>query len=316
LTGIYSHGTLSIENESYGDRMSIIQRLSEIHELPTLPEISLRIQSVINSDESNALMLSRIIEQDPSLSAKILKVANSSFYSSPSHKITSVQMAVTRLGFNEVGHIALAVSFIKKFNKKSNILDYKQFWRHSLSAAFLTSMAAETSNIEFSPKEQQSFFLAGLLHDIGILIYDQFFHESFENVINYAIKKEISFIEAEKEISPIETHNMIGSALLELWKIDLPVISGIRYHHHPEKSPNQFQPISSATYLSEYILCNSFLGTFEGTIYNGNKDIISKLQITPESMNNYLRLVEYEVEKSDLVLALENDNSTFQLRGV
>ena len=71
-----------------------------------------------------------------------------------------------------------------------------------------------------------------------------------------------------------------------------------------------------ATYLSEYILCNTNLGSFEGLITNGNKNILNTLQMTPDMMTGYMRLVEYEVEKSELVLALEADCSVFQLRGV
>lgn len=296
--------------------MNMIQRLSEIHELPTLPEIAFRIQTLINSEETDIVMLSRIIEQDMALSAKLLKVANSSFYSSPLKKITSIKSAITRIGFNEVGHIALAVSFIKQFSRKSNILDYKQFWKHALSSAFLTKMTAETSGIDFSVKDQNNFFLAGLLHDIGILIYDQFFHEKFEEITNYALMKEVSYLDAEKEIAPQETHSVIGSALLEMWKIDMSIISSVRYHHNPDKAPEKFAPASMASYLSEYILCNSYLGSFEGLITSGKKEILNTLQMTPSMMAGYLQLVESEVEKSELVLALEADNSVFQLRGV
>jgi len=296
--------------------MNIFQRLSEIHELPTLPEIAFRIQELINSEESDVLMLSRLIEQDPALSAKLLKVANSSFYSSPLKKITSVKFAITRIGFNEVGHIALAVSLIRQFTRRSNILDYKQFWRHSLSSAFLTKMTAHASGIDFSNKEQNEFFLAGLLHDIGILIYDQFFHEQFEEIMNYALKKEISYLDAEKDVAPQETHSVVGSALLEMWKIDMSIISSVRFHHNPEKAPEKFRSASMAAYLSEYILCNSHLGSFEGLITNGKKEILETLQMTPGMMAGFLRLVECEVEKSELVLALESENSVFQLRGV
>jgi HD-like signal output (HDOD) protein len=296
--------------------MSILQRLSEIHELPTLPEIAFRIQALISSDEGDASMLARIIEQDPSLSAKLLKIANSSFYSSSANKITSVKVAITRIGFNEVGNIVLAVSLVRSFSKNSNILDYRLFWRHSLSSAFLTRMTAQASGIEFTAREQQGYFLSGLLHDIGILIYDQFFHDQFEEIIDYALVKEISYLDAERAIVPLETHNVIGCALLELWKLDIPIVSSIRYHHNPEKAPDQFRPISMATYLSEYILCNTNLGSFEGLITNGNKNILNTLQMTPDMMTGYMRLVEYEVEKSELVLALEADCSVFQLRGV
>lgn len=296
--------------------MNILQRLSEIHELPTLPEIAFRISALINSTEADVSMLSRIIEQDPALTAKILKVANSSFYSAPVNKISSIRLAIARIGFNEVGHIALAVCFVRNFTRKSNILDYKLFWKHSLTAAFMTKMCAQSCGIEFTAKDHHNFFLIGLLHDIGILIYDQFFHETFEEIMNYALKKEISYQEAERDVVPQETHPVVGSALLELWKLDLSVTSSIRHHHVPEKAPEQFRATSMAAYLSEYILCNSHLGSFEGLITNGKKDILDTLQMTPDMMAGFLRLVEYEVEKSELVLALESTGPVFQLRGV
>ncbi len=295
--------------------MNILQRLSEIHELPTLPEVVLRIQAMVNSDEGDAKMLSRIIEQDPAVASKILKIANSSFYSS-SQRITSITRAITRIGFNEVGHIALAISLIKKFSGKSDILDYKQFWRHALTGAFLTSMVAKTSKVAFSDAERQALFLSGLLHDIGILIYDQFFHEEFERIIQYAYSKNMTYLEAEQNVTPSATHAALGAALLELWKTDFLVTSGVRFHHTPQKAPVNHRAVVSAAYFSEYILCTSGLECFEGFISNGDKDILHYLQITPSTLSDYIKQAEYEVERSDLILAMNSTDDILQLRAI
>jgi HD-like signal output (HDOD) protein len=296
--------------------MNALQRLSEIQELPTLPEMALKIRTLIYSDESDATILARLIEQDPALAAKILKVANSSFYCQ-GNKINSIKLAVTRIGFNEVGHIALAISMIKKFSRNSDLLNYKQFWRHSLAAGYLCAMSGHSGGQELSSIDSHLLFLSGLFHDIGILIYDQYFHAEFEEVMKYACDKEISFIEAEKELCNSDNHAIFGSALLELWKIDLQIVSGVRYHHQPEKAPQNFSLISSATYLAEYILCNSGLGHFEGSIPNGNKQAMEMLHITPEMASRFMNLADYEVERSDLVTALESEVSySSQLRSI
>lgn len=294
--------------------MNLLQRLSDIKGLPTLPKIALRIREIIASDTGNASILARIIEQDPSIASNILKVANSTFYSTSGNKITSIKLAITRIGFNEIGHIAMAVSLIKNFSSKSNVLDYKYFWKHSLATGFLTSNIYES--VDFSFANRHSLFLAGLFHDIGILVLDQFFHDEFERIIELALKEEISYLEAEKIVIPTENHAVLGSALLEFWNLDLAIISAIRYHHNPEKAPDSFRSIASAAYLAEYILCNSCLGSFEGQISNGNKKALQYLKLTPDNIDSYLRLAEYEVERSDLVLTLESQNSTFQLRAV
>ncbi len=295
--------------------MNALQRLSEIQELPTLPEMALKIRTLIYSDECDATILARLIEQDPSLSAKILKVANSSFYSQGT-KINSVKLAVTRIGFNEVGHIVLAISMIKKFSKKSDLLNYKQFWRHSLAAGYLCAMSGTSGIQDVNPIDSHLLFLSGLFHDIGILIYDQYFHQEFEDILKYTCENEISFLEAEKILFNNENHSVFGSALLELWKIDLQIVAGVRYHHQPEKAPQNYSLIAAATYLSEYVLCNSGLGHFEGSISDGNKQAMEMLHLTPEMAARYMNLAEYEVQRSDLVTALDADASYSQLRTI
>ncbi|KMQ52426.1 metal dependent phosphohydrolase [Chitinispirillum alkaliphilum] len=295
--------------------MNILQRLSEINELPTLPEVVLRIQAMINDDDSNVKMLARIIEQDPALTSKILRIANSSFYSS-SQRITSIPLAITRIGFNEVGHIALAITVVKKFSGNSNILDYRQFWRHSLTSAFLNSTIAKVSELDFSNEERQALFLSGLLHDIGILIYDQFFHDEFETIIQYSFDKKMTFLEAEKLIAPYETHAAVGAALLEVWKTNPLVTSGVRFHHMPHKAPVNHKSIVSAANFTEYILCNSGMECFEGFISEGDKNVINHLQITPDSLSEYIKQAEYEVERSELILAMNTTNDIMQLRAI
>lgn len=296
--------------------MKLIQRISEIQNLPTLPEIVLRIQELIMSEEGNALLLSRIIEQDPALTAKVLKVANSAYYCSINGKISSVSLAITRIGFNEIGRIAMAVNLIRTFSQKSNVLDYKQYWKHSLAAAYLTSMIGDYAGKTFSRQDKHYLFLAGLLHDIGILMYDQFYHPQFESIIEAALKKETSFLEAERGIVPNETHAILGSILLDLWKISPAIVSAVRFHHAPENAPEMFRTMSYATYLAEYLLCNSALGSFEGSIEAGQKDVLTALGLTHDITNELIIRTELEVERSELVYALDDSSPRTQFKAV
>lgn len=285
-----------------------IQRLQEIQNLPTLPEVILNIQRLIMSEEGDASLLAKIIEHDPPLTAKILRVANSAFYGTPnSGKISSIQLAITRIGFNEVGHIAMAVNIIKQFSHKSDILDYKEFWKHALKAAFFcNNIASYLSTTGLIPKEfRHLFFLAGLLHDIGILIYEQFFHEQFDNIIKYAISKELSFLMAEKDIIPSETHSVIGAELLNMWKIEPSVVSAVRFHHTPEKSSESHKIIVNTIHLCEYFLCNSFLGSFEGAFELKSPEIITQLHMSTEEISEMLEKSEKETEESEIISSID-----------
>ena len=297
--------------------MTIVQRLSEINNLPTLPEIILRIEMLIMSEEGNATPLSRIIEEDPSLTAKILKVANSSFYRTSEKKISSISRAITRIGFNEIGHIALAVNFVQQFSHKSNVLDYRDFWKHALTAAHLCSMIAQENACgKFIQTDRHTLFLAGLLHDIGILIYDQFFHMEFEEIINTALDKETSYLDAELQVAPKELHGKIGAALLERWKIDSNVVAAVRFHHVPEKAADLYRMYVLVTHAVEYYLCNHALGSFEGTVNEMPFDINTELNVTHEHMIELFQKANDEVENSNLVQAFETNNDNFRLKAI
>jgi len=295
--------------------MNIIQRMYEIHELPTLPEVILKISALINSDEGSAASLSRIMAQDPSLTTKILKVANSSYFGQGNQRISSLSLAIARIGFNEVRNIVTAMSCIKQFSKRSTILDYKLFWRHSLTAAYLTKIITDSYPDKFSAEDRQFLFLTGLLHDIGILVLDQFFHEDFEAILDNAMKNEISFLAAEQAVVGKETHQVVGSALLEFWKLDAAVISGVRFHHLGfEKASSNYRLISIVTYMVEYILCNCSLGSFEGSIAELDKAITETFKITPDGMALLFAAAEAYVDKSDLIIAMGMSGSQNEFR--
>ncbi len=297
--------------------VKFIHHLVEINNLPTLPEIVLRIQELIMSEEGNATLLARIIEQDPSLTAKILKVANSSFYCGTNGKVSSINLAITRIGFNEIGHIALAVNLIRQFSHKSNVLDYKKFWKHALTSACLCRKMAESDTKgRFSVSDQHTLFLAGLLHDIGILLYDQFFHKEFERIIEHAVRKEIPFLVAEQETVPAEMHGILGSSLLDLWKIDRTIVAAVHFHHAPDKASENYRVFSSVTYLAELFLCNNVLGSFEGTMEPRGQNALEYLEFSHDMMIDLLQRAQQEVDASELALAMENDQNLSHLKAI
>lgn len=297
--------------------MSLIQRLPEIQHLPTLPEVVLRIQELVMSEEGDAALLAKMIEQDPALTAKVLKVANSSYYGSSRGRISSINLAITRIGFNEIGHIALAVNFVRQFSHRSTILDYKKFWIHALTAAhFCRLIADEDAHGTFLPQDRHMLFLAGLLHDIGILVYDQFSHKEFEYIIDQALLNEESFLCAEKRIVPTETHGSIGSVLLELWKLDFSIIAAVRFHHHPSKAPENYRKFSNVTNLAEIFLCNTVLGSFEGTIDQNIDELLAEFSLTRERAAELFSSAQQEVEHSELVQAFEADSPYAHLKSI
>jgi len=182
------------------------------------------------------------------------------------------------------------------------MIGYVGFWRHSLTAAGLTTIIADVMNDEGLQEYRQDLFLAGLLHDIGILIYDQFFHEEFTEIINCSLNEEKTYLIAENIISPKETHGFIGGALLEIWKLALPIIVSVRNHHTPQKAPENLRKIVSIVSLAEYILCNGRVGSFEGTFEEIDESVWELTGISPNDIESLFLKAEAEAGKSDILL--------------
>jgi len=284
--------------------MSILTKLKDIPGLPTLPEVMLKVQELIKSEKTDAGMLAAIIKQDPALSSTILKIANSSFYTAASRRITAITEAIARIGFNEVLKITLAMSVIKQFPNTGSMIGYKAFWFHSLTAANMTSIIVDMAKTPALEQYRQDLFLAGLLHDIGILVCDQFFHDEFSRIMDFALREEKTFLIAENVVSSKENHAFVGGALLEIWKLALPVIVAVRDHHTPEKAPEKLREAVAVVCLVEYILCNS-LGSFEGTIDHIDKSVWTITGIAPDQIETLVARAEEVAGKTDLVLSID-----------
>jgi HD-like signal output (HDOD) protein len=285
--------------------MAILSRLSTIKELPTVPETILKVQSLVASDTGDATALAHIIEEDPALASKILKVANSSYYTSLNKRISSVKIAVARLGFHEVWNISMAMSLIKHFSNRKSSLGYLAFWKHSIDAAYLMQTIIGSLSAGYGDIEKQDLFLAGLFHDIGILVLDQFFPETFEKIMELSLSNEVAFLSAERSVVGKETHPMIGGALLEIWKMRPTVIEAVRAHHSPGKSPENFKKYSVPLSIVEYVLCNGRIGSFEGALAEEHRESWASFGVTPDSLQQFFASADHQSAKIDMIIGFE-----------
>lgn len=202
--------------------------IQKIEEIPTIPIVSQRVMEMSGDDEAPFKDFVAIIEKDQALASKILRVANSAFYGF-STKVSSLKHAFVILGINEVKSIVLGCSLYNYFSHSENdAFDRTQFWKHAITC----SQVAKLLGTHFSTGNRDSLFLAGLIHDIGKLILDQYFHEEFVQILKYVSFNKATFSNAEKKILGT-THNQIAAQLLEQWSFPEDVITQILYHHGP-----------------------------------------------------------------------------------
>jgi len=212
-------------------KMSIIDKILETQELATLPPVAAKVLMLVENENLDIREISRVVETDPALTIKLLRIANSPLYATYS-EITSVQQAIINLGLNRLVNIVIGVSIFSKLllmkDKKSTEL-IEKFWWHSSCTAIVSKALAEKVN--FKSKDYE--FIGGLLHEIGKLAILQYDTNLYSKVISAVEFSNYTDLEAEEEIYGI-THPEVGLSIANLWKLPIELTNIIGYHHNFE----------------------------------------------------------------------------------
>ena len=200
--------------------------------LPTLPTVVAKIVNLVQDPNTTARTLAKIISSDQVLTAKVLKLANSSYYGFP-RKIGTVNLAVVLLGYRTVRDIALSVSVIEQFSQQDGDLwfDYSRFWEHSIA----TGVAAQAFARQFRYQVTGEAFVAGLIHDIGKLVLNQYMKREFRKVLSLVNTEELLFHEAEEKVLGVN-HGRIGAWTVERWNLPKNLVDALAHHHSPENA--------------------------------------------------------------------------------
>ncbi len=208
--------------------------VDEIHDLPSFPAAIQRATALSQDPKATATDLAAVIQVDPALTAKILRITNSAFYGL-SREISTVKEGVVILGFSAVRSLAVAVSAMKMFTGgESTIFSHEVFWRHSTCSAMV---AQQISRLGRLPGSDEAF-TAGLLHDIGKIVLDQYAHQEFILML-VTLRREAKYdFGAERRVINT-THAEIGRQLVERWGLPEPLCEAIDNHHTPGRARKQ-----------------------------------------------------------------------------
>jgi putative nucleotidyltransferase with HDIG domain len=209
-----------------GPAASIDRVVKRISEVSTLPHIALRVVEVANDPNSGAEDLRKVLEHDAAMSARVLRCVNSSAYALRS-KVTNLQQAIALLGMRAVRDLAMTASVSDLFKRDFTVGQYCRagVWRHLVSVGIGARLLA----IRFRNSDPDDMFLAGLLHDIGILLEDQYDHGPFCTVME-SLHEGLTLTDVEQQHLGYD-HTMLGEKLAEIWRFPDSVKSTIRHHH-------------------------------------------------------------------------------------
>ncbi len=208
-------------------KVSTIKKvLEKVKELPTLPVVAQRINALLDDPRSNAKDLAAVIEMDQSVTAKVLRLVNSAYFSL-SQKVTNVAQAIALLGYKNISQMVVTLSVFDSLRVSEGVsFDRRKFWVHSIATAVLSERIAH----ECLASSKEDAFTAGLLHDMGKVFMDGYLHDEFEEALSVSEKKGISFYDAEHSLFDVD-HAMIGEWIAKYWKLPLFIIAAIKHHH-------------------------------------------------------------------------------------
>ncbi len=236
--------------DSFQDELTA--KLSAIEDLPTLPAIIMELERMLHSDTVSAEEVGIVIEEDPAIAANVLRVANSAmFYSSVSGTIVSIRDAIVRLGFREVHQVVSAAAFIRAFGKLARRVDPQHFWRHSLATAVAGRVMARSATQSASLFEEDAY-IAGLLHDVGLLLLDQCFAEAYDQVEAAAESGNVSWADTEREVLGLD-HGQVGGLLLENWNLPETIVHAVTWHNQPDRATPDAQTTAEAVRVAELV---------------------------------------------------------------
>jgi putative nucleotidyltransferase with HDIG domain len=197
--------------------------------MPAFPKSVQRVLELTRDVNSTPKDLVEVIDKDPVLTVKILKVVNSAYYSLP-RQITSVGHAVVYLGFNTIKNLALSIAAIGMLPKTNEAdFDGQQYLLHSLTTAAIAKQLA----LKVDDADPMDCFIAGLLHDFGKVVLAQFMPREFRAALDISGKNGTSLHLAVREVIGVD-HGVVGAMLVEKWRFAPKLVETIRHQYGPE----------------------------------------------------------------------------------
>ncbi len=273
---------------------SVLNAVLQSDELPTLPAVASQLIALTSKEDTTLTDIADLISKDIGISAKILKVSNSAFYSFP-QQIGSIHQAVPILGTNAVRSLVLSFSFLSlKGGSKASKFDFEQFWQRSLAQAVAAKLIIEKVN----NADSEEIFISGLLQNLGELIFAKTFPVKYGEVLKKGEENEHGFLELEEKIIGAN-HCQTGFEVAKNWGFPDILLSSILYHHSPSEYKGKELKIRqavNATYLSDILTHIMYSAKPEDYYKQFRKDAKKMLRFSNEDIEGIIKNFHHEVE--------------------
>ncbi len=285
----------------------LLEKILSSSELPTLPTVASKLISLTAKEDATLADIGDLVARDISLSAKILKVSNSAFYSFP-QQIGSIQQAVSILGMNAVRSLVLSFSFLNiKGGKIANRFDFEVFWQKSLASAVAARLILE----KVKGIDAEEGFVTGLLQNLGELILARTFPEEYEKVLQGIGETQADTCVAEQAVFGAD-HTLVGTRVAKSWGFPESLVAPLEFHHDPDKYSGSNATIRTtikAVYLSDHLTNILFSNKPEAYHKKFQKEATKLLGLSGEAIESVLEQLHLRVKEAGTYFNLKVQTS-------
>ena len=243
------------------------------------PETYIKFKKAIDNPESSFKDFSNIIHNDPALTARLLKIVNSSFYGYSS-KIETIEHAMTIVGIGQLNELVLATTVVESFKGiPKSLVNMEKFWEHSIACGLVAQDIARASG----EKELERFYILGMLHDIGSLVLFKKIPDKAKLILEKCESEKRQSYEVEKEVLGF-THADVGGALLKAWNLPPRVVANVTCHHESGKT-QKFIVEKSIIHLADIITRGMSFGMAgEQTVPSLDSKLLKTIELSEDEI--------------------------------
>lgn len=227
-----------------------------IIQMPSLSITVTKVLEICNDPKTSPNDLNRVISLDPVLTGRVLRVVNSAYYGLRK-KTSSLTRAIIMLGLNTVVNIAVSTAVLESLNGKVSFKSFSmdEYWTHSLGVGVTAKFLAGIKGIPVT--EQEEYFLAGLLHDLGKIPLNSRFPDEYVRALDLVKLEQGPLHQAENTILGID-HCLVGKMIAERWHMSESINDTLCHHHNPEEAGEE-----NRQFVSIVALANAYANIFD-----------------------------------------------------
>ena len=275
-----------------------------IARMPSLSTTVLKVLKTCNDPRASANDLQRIISLDPVLTARVLRLINSAYYS-PGASITSLARAIVMLGLNTVKNLAVTFAIIENLSSDGSfpVFSPDEFWTHSLCVGVIAKSLA-ASKWETS-QGLEAFFIAGLLHDLGKIPLNRQFPQEYHRAWEAAEKNQDTLRHSEIKLFGMD-HCTVGCMIAKKWRLGSTLVETLSHHHNPVESAEFARDFVFIVSLANQFANHLSIGSAgDGVIDNPLIEYLNgKLGVDWTMLHELGETVLIEIEKAKIFLEI------------